>query len=151
MPRPEKGDPIIASQIPRAAVLLFKLTLYESYSDERECLHAGGQRAQRWPPAGPPNFAQLSPEGVSSQNFHDFRIFMRLDFELSRSDFQCFWAQLLKSGPACENHEFLRCSWIFMKFSEFSPHDLNFCEFICNYPRHMETSHVYHMNPHMLN
>ena len=61
------------------------LRLYKPYGD---CLLAGGQRAQRWPPAGPPKYAHLAPEGVSGQNFGDFRILTGLIFELTRSDFQ---------------------------------------------------------------
>ena len=58
------------------------------------------------PPAGPPNFAHLSPEGGFGQNFRDFLIFTGSDFELSRSVPECVKAQLLKSGFTCENHEF---------------------------------------------
>ena len=57
-------------------------------------------------PAGPPKYAHLSPEGVSGQNFHDFRIFTGSDFELSRSDFEYAWAQLLESMFTCEKTEF---------------------------------------------
>ena len=93
---------------------------------KRGCLHAGGQRAQHWPPAGPPKCAHLSPEGGFGQTVDDFRIFTRSDFELNRSIPEYVLAHLLKSGFTCENHEFQRFQSIFMILCQ--NHDIQFSQ-----------------------
>ena len=114
----------------------------------RGCLHMGGQRAQRWPPAGPPKCAHLSPEGGFGQNFRDFWIFTGSDFELSRSDFQNIWAQLLKSAFTCENLKFSLNLMNFHQFYDFLRHESNLGAVQSFHPEFSGSSRVENMIQH---
>ena len=92
-------------------------TLYRIYKPHNnDCLHMGGQRAQRWPPAGPPKLAKVLICVSFFAKFRDFSDFHGCQF---RIEFIRFFNNLgldhRSHGNLTnfhQNHIFLWKSWI---------------------------------------